>query len=219
MLTIHHLGLSQSERIVWLCEELAIPYELKCYRRDAATGEAPAEYQALHPMRLAPVITDGGTTLAESGAIIEYLLATHGNGRLSVARGQPFYTDYLFWLHFANGTLMPSEQSIVIASLLNARGENKVVDLLIGRSDRMYALIEQRLGAVPFFAGQEFTAADIMMLFPLTTLRKLALLRGFRQRDFSAHPNIRRYLERVGGRPTYQRAMAKADPADPPLLA
>jgi len=218
MLTVHHLSLSQSERIVWLCEELKIPYELRRYERDAITGEAPPEYQALHPVQLAPIISDGALTLAESGAIVEYLLAKYGGGRLTIVVSRPNFTDYLFWFHFANATMMPSEQAVAIASLLASKRENKVVDLLVGRSDRMFALVERRLREATFFSGEEFTAADIMMLFPLTTLRKLALLRGFPKRDLAGFPYTRRYLERIGERPAYQGAMAKADPDDPPLL-
>ncbi len=109
MLTVHHLGVSQSERIVWLCEEIEIPYQLVRYDRDAQTRLAPEGYKALHPMGISPVIQDGEVCLAESGAIVEYLLARHGQGRLAVPPDAPLFADYLFWLHFSNGTLMPSE--------------------------------------------------------------------------------------------------------------
>ena len=104
MITVHHLGISQSERVVWLCEELGIPYALKRYDRDPTTRMAPAEYKALHPMGVAPVITDDDVVLAESGAILEYLMARYGGGRLSVRSDQANFPDYLFWFHFANGT-------------------------------------------------------------------------------------------------------------------
>ena len=107
MLTVHHLGISQSERIVWLCEELSIPYELKSYDRDPVTRLAPAEYKALHPFGTAPVITDGTVVLSESGAVMEYIIARHGKGRLAVRPDAPNYADYLFWFHFANGSMMP----------------------------------------------------------------------------------------------------------------
>lgn len=107
MLVVHHLGISQSDRIVWLCDELAIPYQLIRYERDPVTQLAPAEYRALHPFGTAPVITDDGLTLGESGAIIEYIIAKHGNGRLPVTADRPEFADYLFWFHFANGSLMP----------------------------------------------------------------------------------------------------------------
>src|SRR5436190_22381021 len=103
MLTVHHLGKSQSERIVWLCEELDIPYELKTYAR--APLMAPPDYKALHPIGSAPVITDGDLVLAESGAIVDYIIARHGNGRLALTKDHPDFAPYLYWFHFANGTL------------------------------------------------------------------------------------------------------------------
>src|SRR5665213_1275726 len=103
MLTVHHLGKSQSERIVWLCEELGIPYELKNYARDKVTMLAPADYKALHPIGAAPVITDGDVVLAESGAVVEYILARYGKGRLTLAADHPDFAPFLYWFHFANG--------------------------------------------------------------------------------------------------------------------
>src|SRR5438270_1486422 len=103
MLTVHHLGKSQSERIVWLCEELGIPYELKCYAR--APLLAPPEYKALHPIGAAPVITDGELVLAESGAIVQYITSRYGAGRLALTDGHPHFAAFLYWFHFANGTL------------------------------------------------------------------------------------------------------------------
>ena len=107
MLTVHHLGKSQSERIVWLCEELGIPYELKRYARDPVTVLAPPEYRALHPIGAAPVITDGDLVLAESGAIVEYIIARHGGHRLALGPSHPDFASCLYWFHFANGTLQP----------------------------------------------------------------------------------------------------------------
>lgn len=211
MITVHHLGVSQSERIVWLCEELEIPYELKLYQREP-TGLAPAAYKALHPMGIAPVITDGDLVLAESGAIIEYIVARHGNGRLAVAADAPNFADYLFWLHFANGTMMPSEMTGFIASLLKDSGDNVVLEALKARADLAFALVEQRLGDVPYLAGEEFTAADIIMFFPLTTMR------AFTPRDLGQFPNLRKYLKRIGERPAYRRAMAAGDPSMTPML-
>src|SRR5688572_3886373 len=106
MLTVHHLGVSQSERIVWLCEELEIPYELIRYERDPQSGIAPPEFKALHPFGTAPVITDGDVALGESGAIVEYVVARHGGGRLAVPPDHPEFPNYLYWFHFSNATLM-----------------------------------------------------------------------------------------------------------------
>jgi glutathione S-transferase len=212
MITVHHLGVSQSERIVWLCEELGLPYTLKRYARDQ-TGMAPAEYKKLHPMGIAPVITDGDMVLAESGAIIEYIIGSYGGGRLTVRAGQPNFAQYLFWFHFANGTLMPSELMNVISAMLKLQADNPIGRMLADRGRRAFGLVEERLGQVQYFAGDELTAADIMMLFPLTTMRAYA------QRDISQLPNTRAYLARIGARPAYQRAMAKGDPGMKPLLS
>jgi glutathione S-transferase len=213
MITVHHLGISQSERVVWLCEELAIPYTLRRYDRDPTTRLAPAAYKALHPMGIAPVITDGNLVLAESGAILEYVIDRYGNGRLAVGADRPNFADYLFWFHFANGTMMPSEMNGIISAMLKLKPDDPLMPMLTQRSARGYALIESRLGAVSYFAGDEFTAADIMMLFPLTTMR------AFAPRDLSPFPHIRAYLKRIGERSAYRRAMTKGDPGMAPMLA
>jgi glutathione S-transferase len=212
VIIVHHLGVSQSERVLWLCEELEIPYTLRRYDRDPTTRLAPAQYKALHPMGIAPVITDGDLVLAESGAILEYLIARYGSGRLAVAPDRANFADYLFWFHFANGTLMPSEMGRMMSAMLGLREGSPVRTMLEDRSERAFALVEKRLGDVPYFAGDEFTAADIMMLFPLSTLR------AFAPRDLSPLPHVRDYLGRIGERPAYQRAMTKGDPQMPPML-
>ena len=211
MIIVHHLGVSQSERIVWLCEELGIPYTLRRYDRDQ-TGMAPAEYKKTHPMGIAPVISDGDLVLAESGAIIEYIIAKYGDGRFTVAADKPNFAPYLFWFHFANGTMMPSELMGVISTMLGLRSDNPIGKMLADRGERAFGMVETRLGEASYFAGDELTAADIMMLFPLTTMRTFA------KRDISSMPNTRAYLARVGARPAYQRAMAKGDPNMKPLL-
>ena len=145
MLTVHHLGKSQSERIVWLCEELGIPYELKVYDRDAKTMLAPAEYKLLHPSGAAPVITDGAVLLAESGAILDYILARHGGGGLSVPADDAGFADYLYWLHFANGTLQPSMGRMMILARLNLPADHPVLAAMRGRLERALGLIEARV--------------------------------------------------------------------------
>jgi glutathione S-transferase len=212
MLIVHHLGISQSERIIWLCEELAIPYQLIRYDRDAKTKLAPPEYKALHPMGVAPVIQDGDKILAESGAIMEYIIAKHGNGRLALKPDHPNFADYLFWFHFANATMMPSDMLPLIARVLGVSTEGPTAQALMARGDRAYALVETHLATHPYFAGTEFTAADMIMLFPLTTFR------AFAPRDLSAYPHILAYLQRIGARPAYQTAMAKGDPGFTPML-
>lgn len=212
MITVHHLGMSQSERIVWLCEELAVPYALQRYDREPATRLAPANYKALHPMGIAPVITEDDLVLAESGAIIEYLIAKYGNGRLAIGPDKPNFADYLFWFHFANGTMMPSEMSALMSSMFGLKDQNPLTGIMNDRCERAFSLVERRLGAVDYFAGDEFTAADIMMLFPLSTMRTFA------PRDLAPLPNVRAYLERIGARPAYRRAMMIGDPGMSPML-
>ena len=211
-LVVHHLGVSQSERIVWLCEELGIPYELKLYDRDPVTRLAPAAYKALHPMGTAPVITDDGKALAESGAIVEYIIARHGDGRLAVKPDQDGFADYVFWMHFANGSFVATGMMNLAANALGAPADHPGRGFINSRSEKAYALVEQRLSEADYFAGDAFTAADIMMVFVLTTLRV------FSAKDLAGFPNIRAYLQRIGARPAYRRAMEKGDPGRPPPL-
>lgn len=213
MITVHHLGISQSERVVWLCEELAIPYNLQRYDRDPVTRMAPANYKALSPMGIAPLITDGDLVLGESGAIVEYVITKYGNGRLAVGPDKPNYADYLFWFHFANGTMMPSQIGGMLVLMLGSQIDNPILSMFDSRSARAYAQMEQRLGQVPYLAGPEFTAADIMMGFVITTMR------AFVPRDLAKLPHIKAYLKRIGERPAYQRAMAKGDPGMPLVLS
>ena len=161
---VHHLGNSQSERIVWLCEELGVPYELKVYDRDKVSRLAPPEYKALHPIGAAPVINDGDVVLAESGAVVEYITTKYGpkDGR--------------------------------------------------GRLDLALGLVEARLGKVEYFAGREFTTADIMIVFTLTTMRL------FLPYDLKPYPAILAYLQRIGRRDAYRRATRKGDPDIAPVL-
>ena len=212
MLTVHHLGKSQSERIVWLCEELEIPYELKRYDRDPVTRLAPPEYKALHPIGTAPLITDGDLVLAESGAVIEYIVAKHGNGRLALAADHPDFAQFLYWFHFANGTLQPAMGRNMILSRLRLAEDNPVLLAMRGRLDLALGLVEARLGKVAYFAGREFTTADIMTVFSLTTMRL------FLPFDLAPYPAILAYLQRIGKRASYQRAMRKGDPDMTPLL-
>ena len=212
MLTVHHLGISQSDRIVWLCEELEVPYELKKYDRDPVTRLAPGAYKALHPCETAPVITDGDLVLGESGAIIDYVIAKYGNGRLALAPDHPNFAAYLYWFHFANGSFMPAGMTDLVLGILGMR-DQEAVKPLRARGDRAYAMAERRLGEATWFAGDQFTAADIMMLFPLTTMRVFA------PRDLAPYPNIRAYLARVGERPAFQRAAKKGDPDLVPMLS
>jgi glutathione S-transferase len=213
MITIHHLGHSQSERIVWLCEELGIPYTLKKYTRDAVTRLSPPELKALHSLGAAPLIEDGALLLAESAAIVEYLIARHGGGRLKPGSEHPDYADFLYWFHFANGNLQPVMGRMMMVSRAAPGPDHPVLVSVRGRMDKVLALVDARLGEVPYFAGREFTAADVMSVFSLTTMRL------FQPVDLAPYPNIRAYLQRIGERPAYRRAMSKGDPDLTPLLA
>ena len=208
MLVVHHLGVSQSDRIVWLCEELGLPYQLVRYDR-TPEGGGPEDYQALHPYGTAPVLQDGNTLLGESGAIIDYVIAQYGNGSLAVGRDHPDFADYLYWFHFANGTFMASGM-MVLGLLFAGVQVSGDAGRLTARWERAFQLADQRLGEAPYFAGDSFSAADIMMHFPLTTMRM------FVPYDISGHFNILAYLQRIADRPAFKRARQKADP-DMPL--
>jgi glutathione S-transferase len=212
MLTVHHLGKSQSERIVWLCEELGIPYELVRHERDPVSRLAPPELRALHPTGSAPVITDGSLVLAESGAIADYIIAKHGDGQLALPPSHADYTQYLYWFHFANGNLQPAMMRDAILAWVNVPSGHPVAVLLKERLQRSLDLLETRLGSADYLAGNEFTAADIMNVFSLTTMRL------FHPLDLAPYPNILAYLQRIGARDAYRRAMQKGDPGLAPLL-
>ena len=157
-------------------------------------------------MHLARVINDNGVVLGESAAIIEYILAKYGKGRLTVTVDSPDYANYLYWFHFANGSMMPSGMVDLVLVMTGATGDSDTLRGLRARGNLAFEMVEKRLGQSQYFAGHRFTAADIIMLFPLTTMR------AFAPRDISAMPNLRAYLQRIGARPAYQRAVKKADP-------
>ncbi len=213
MLKIHHLGQSQSERIVWLCEELELPYELLHYTRDAVTRLSPPELKTLHPLGAAPLMEDGDLLLAESAAIVEYLIVKHGGGRFKLGPDHPDYADFLYWFHFSNGNLQSGMLRFMSMNRAGLAANHPALVSVKGRLDLLLALVEDRLGKVPYFAGQEFTAADIMSVFSFTTMRL------FQPLDLTPYPNIRAYLQRIGERPAYQRAMAKGDPDLTPMLS
>ncbi|KAF8201336.1 putative glutathione S-transferase [Mycena galopus ATCC 62051] len=214
-LTVHHLNVSQSERIPWLCEELAIPYELKTYKR--APTFAPPEYKALHPLGSAPVIQDGDLTLAESGACIEYIVHRYGGGRLFLPPTHADYPHFVYWWHCANGTFQPALLTAVIMSRAGLADDNPRLVATKARVRSLLGLLDARLEGNAWLAGEEFTAADIMIVFSLTTMRY------FYSYSLREHRNVVSYLQRVGAREAYQRAMKKCEPemelvlgADPP---
>jgi glutathione S-transferase len=210
MLTIHHLRLSQSERIVWLAEELGIEYDLRLYNRRTDNRLAPDEYKALHPMGIAPVITDGDFVLGESGAIMDYIIARYAPDTPLVPRGDhPDYADHLFYYHWANATFMTNGMMALVAQFMGAQ---ELPFFVADRVQKGWAIVEKRLGEADYFGGSQLTTADIMMGFQLTTSRAMSGM------GIDHLPNLKAYLRRIGARPAYQRAMAKCEPGMAPKL-
>jgi glutathione S-transferase len=212
MLTIHHLHQSQSERIVWLCEELGLAYTLRPHARDAVTRMSPPELKALHPLGAAPIIEDDGLVLAESAAIVEYLIVKHGGGRLKPGPDRPDYAGFLYWFHFANGNLQPTVMRFMTMQRAGLPQDHPLVAATRERLERVLAHVEAKLAASPWLAGETFTAADIMSVFSFTTMRL------FQPFDLAPCPHVRAWLQRAAARPAYRRALAKADPGLVPLL-
>ncbi|MCQ8897669.1 glutathione S-transferase [Limnobacter humi] len=222
MIVVHHLEHSRSQRILWLLEELGLPYEVKHYKRDAKTYLAPPELFKVHPLGKSPVITDGDVTVAERGAIIEYLVDKAG-GKLRPAPGTQAHRDYTYWLHFAEGSAMP----FLVMTLIFNKIEQAPVPLLLkplilpiakGISaqvkknflnpnlERQFQYLEGILAKQPWFCGQSMTAADIMMSFPLEAAMD-------RASDASSNlPHIKAFVDRIHALPTYQKALEVGGP-------
>lgn len=217
MIIVHHLNNSRSQRILWLLEELGVPYEIRRYLRDEKTMLAPPELRAVHPLGKAPVITDGATVVAESGAIIEYLSVNYGGGRLVPAPGAD-RLRYTYWLHFAEGSAMPPLLLKLIfdrvtsapmpffvrpvARGIAARVSALAIDPNIGRHLRF---MEDALTEHEWFAGAEFSGADIQMSFPLEVSASRAGLDA-------RYPHLQAFLGRIHARPAYQRALQQGGP-------
>jgi glutathione S-transferase len=216
MLTVHHLNNSRSQRVLWLLEELGVPYQIVHYQRQPDM-RAPAELRAIHPLGKSPVVTDGGSTIAESGAIVEYLIDSYGDGRLIPPPKTPERLRYTYWLHYAEGSAMPLLLLKLLFILMPKRTPallrpivrkvcNQALTALVNPQLRQHmAFWEQELSKGPWFAGDEFTAADIQMSFPLEAAAARA---GLEQ----GHPNAMAYLDRIHARPAYQRALEKGGP-------
>ena len=220
MIVVHHLNNSRSQRVLWLLEELGLPYEIKHYQRDSKTMLAPPELRAVHPLGKSPVITDGDVTVAESGAIIEYLVDTYGQGRLVPAAGTADKRRWTYWLPFAEGTAMsPLLMKLVfgriqtapmpffvkpIAKGIAAKVLTTFVDPNI-RSQLDY--MEAELGQRAWFAGDEFSAADIQMSFPLEGAAQRAGLDASR-------PKLMAWLKRIHARPAYRQALERGGSYD-----
>lgn len=209
MITIHHLGVSQSDRVVWLMEELNLPYAMKWYQR----GEnrlAQEDFLSLHPAATSPVISDGDRVLTESAVILEHICHRHAGGKLTVGPEQKNYEDYLYWMHFNNNLMALFLGESALAGNQSEEAKTVLGPLFERRGKQYYGYLEQRLGSSAYLAGPQFTCADIMTLFSLTTLPL------FGGRNIDHLPNARAYVKRLSSRPAYQRAMKIAGPAAEP---
>jgi glutathione S-transferase len=218
MITLHHLENSRSQRILWLLEELGVDYEIKHYKRDKKTSLAPPELLKVHPLGKSPVITDGDITVAESGAIVEYLVGKYDNGRLLPAEGTPERLAYTYWLHYAEGTFMP----LMIISLILSRIENAPVPFFLkpvtkgiaGKVRNSYLdrnvklnleFMEATLKKSKWFCGDQMTAADIQMSFPLEAAAVRTDLKD-------EYPKLAACLKRMHAMPAYKAALEKGGP-------
>jgi glutathione S-transferase len=214
MLTVHHLDNSRSQRVLWMLEELGTPYELKRYQRDPGTMLAPPELRKVHPLGKSPVITDGDLTLAESGAILEYLVQRYGQGRF-VPPAEADRVRYRYWMHYAEGSAMPP----LLLKLVFDRLEKSPAPFFVrpllrqiaGRVKSTYVepqialhldYLEGELGKSQWFAGNEFSAADVQMSFPIEG----AAARGGLD---ASRPLLMSFLDRIRARPAYKRALER----------
>ena len=215
MLVVHHLNNSRSQRVLWLLEELGVPYEIKRYQRDKKTMLAPPELKHVHPLGKSPVITDGDLTIAESGAITEYLIERYGDGRLAPAAGTPAYLRYRYWLHYAEGSLMSplllklvfdkiesSPMPFFIKLIAKAISRKAKSSFILPQITTHLDYLEAELGKSAWFVGDELTAADVQMSFPI----EAAAARGGLD---ASRPRLFNYLQRIHARPAYQRAVER----------
>ncbi len=218
MITVHHLNNSRSQRVLWLLEELGLEYQIKNYQRDAKTMLAPPELRAVHPLGKSPVITDGALTLAESGAIVEYLIDTHGAGRLRPPAGKPARLAYTYWMHYAEGSAMsPLLMKLVFNRIQKAQmpffakpiakaiARNALTSFVEPNIKTHLDYMEKELGTSGWFAGDEFSGADIQMSFPL----EAAAARGGLN---ASRPRLMDFLARIHARAAYQKALQRGGP-------
>jgi glutathione S-transferase len=207
MIVVHHLNNSRSQRVLWLLEELGIEYDIKFYERDSKTMLAPKSLREVHPLGKSPVITDAEKTIAESGAIIEYIVERYGNGRLIPESGTPERLRYTYWLHYAEGSAMPP---LVMNLIFNrfGTGDSSANDAFIAPQIKLhFDYIEGELGKSTWFTGEEFTAADIQMSFPL----EIGVMQA---QQVENRPKIQQFIERIHARPAYKRALERGGKYD-----
>ncbi len=220
MLVVHHLNNSRSQRVLWLLEELGVPYKIQHHQRDAKTMLAPKDLLAVHPLGKSPVVVDGGTTVAETGAIVEYILDQYGQGRLRPEAGTPEHLRYRYWLHFAEGSAMPpllfklvfdevqkAPMPFFIKPIAKAISQKVMGVMVWPNLKRQFDFIEAELGRSTWLAGDALTGADIMMSFPLEAAKQRAGLDA-------SHPKMLEFIQRVHARPAYKRALKKGGPYD-----
>jgi glutathione S-transferase len=216
MLTVHHLNNSRSQRVLWLLEELGVPYELVKYERDPKTSLAPPELQKIHPLGKSPVVTDDGDTVAESANILEYIVEKYGNGRLVPAAGTPDYRRYRYFMHYAEGSLMPFLLLRLITSRIRKAPllVRPIAKAIAGKVDggfvmpnltRHIAFVDGELAKAPYFAGPELTCADIQMSYPMEAIAA---------RADGVPKRITEWIERIHQRPAYKRAVERGGPWD-----
>lgn len=215
MITVHHLNNSRSQRVLWLLEELGLDYEIIAHQRDAKTNLAPKALRDVHPLGKSPVIVDNGSTIAETGAIVEHLIDQHGEGRLRPAPGTPDFERYRYWLHAAEGSYMPP----LVMALLLGRMETApmpffarpIAKRLVGAvrdgyldhtTDALFSHVDAELATRDWFAGAEFSGADVMMSFPL----EAALTRVDAAKRSA---RVKAFVERIHARPAYKRALER----------
>ena len=198
MITVHHLNNSRSQRILWLLEELGVPYEIKRYQRDPDTNLAPAELKAVHPLGKSPVIEDGPHVLIESGAIVDYLIRRHGEGRLQPDPATATYDEYVQWLHFAEGSAMlPLMLDLYVGRLGDAGAPLR--PRIDSELENYLGYLNTALGLTPYLVGEALTGADIQMSF----IGELAKARG----KIDAYPHLAAWVDRLQARPAYKKAI------------
>ena len=204
MIEVHHLNNSRSQHVLWMLEELGVPYTVVRYERDPKTILAPPELKKVHPLGKSPVIRDGDFVLAESGAIIEYLVEKYGNGRFVPQRGTREYETCRYWVHYAEGSLM---MQLLVKIYLERVGEpaKALLERVSGAVRMHLGYVEESLGSSQFLTGSLFTVADVQMSFPL----EVSVVQGMLG---DAHPRLKALLARLHERPAYQAALAKGGP-------
>ena len=219
MLTVHHLNNSRSQRVLWMLEELGVPYEIERYERNARTMLAPPALQKVHPLGKSPVVTDGKATLAESGAILEYLVETYGEGKFSPEPGTPSFLRYRYWLHYAEGSLatplllqlvfdqIERKAPFIVRPVAKAISTQVKGMLVTPNLKRHFDYLEGELTEHgPWFAGRSFSAADVQMSFGIEAADARGLLKN--------RPKLADWLRRIHDRPAYQRALEQGGPYD-----